>query len=100
MFSEKCAKKYHVKKGDTVQVISGEWKNESGKVAAILKKKDRVVVAIESIPADKRSARLGKKTVKKSAARPKGGMVERSVSVHVSNVKKTADAPAPEKKAE
>ena len=62
MFSEKCAKKYHVKKGDTVQVISGEWKNESGKVAAILKKKDRVVIAIESIPADKLSARLGKKT--------------------------------------
>ena len=100
MFSKKCEKQYHVKKGDTVEVISGEWKNEKGKIAAVLKKTDRVVVEVTSIPQDKLASRLGKKTVKKSAARPKGGMVERSVSVHVSNVKKTADAPAPEKKAE
>ena len=36
MFSEKCAKKYHVKKGDAVEVISGEWKKETGKIVAVL----------------------------------------------------------------
>ena len=69
MFSEKCAKKYHVKKGDAVEVISGEWKKETGKIVAVLKKKDRVVL-------------------KKSAANPKGGLVDRAVSVLVSNVRK------------
>ena len=26
MYSEKCAKNYHVKKGDVVEVLSGVWK--------------------------------------------------------------------------
>ena len=88
MFSDKCAKRYHVKKGDIVEVISGEWKNESGKVIAVLKKKDRVVLEMQGIPQDKLSERLGKRTLKKSQANPKGGLVERAVSVHVSNVRK------------
>ena len=81
MFSEKCAKKYHVKKGDAVEVISGEWKKETGKIVAVLKKKDRVVLEMQDIPQEK-------KTIKKSAANPKGGLVDRAVSVHVSNVRK------------
>ena len=88
MFSDTCAKRYHVKKGDIVEVISGEWKNESGKVIAVLKKKDRVVLEMQGIPQDKLSERLGKRTLKKSQANPKGGLVERAVSVHVSNVRK------------
>ena len=51
MFSEKCAKKYHVKKGQTVEVISGEWKKETGKIVAVLKKKDRVVPEYMNEPA-------------------------------------------------
>ena len=91
MFSEKCAKRYHVKKGDIVEVISGEWKNESGKVIAVLKKKDRVVLEMQGISQEKLSARLGKRTLKKSQANPKGGLVERAVSVHVSNVRAKKD---------
>ena len=91
MFSEKCAKKYHVKKGDAVEVISGEWKKETGKIVAVLKKKDRVVLEMQDIPQEKLAARLGKKTIKKSAANPKGGLVDRAVSVHVSNVRKKTD---------
>ncbi|MBE6405836.1 MAG: hypothetical protein E7040_07430 [Lentisphaerae bacterium] len=87
MFSEKCAKIYHVKKGDVVEVLSGEWKKETGKITAILKKKDRVVLEITSLSADKLENRLGMKTVKKTQANPRGGMVRRSVSVHVSNVR-------------
>jgi large subunit ribosomal protein L24 len=39
---------------------------------------------------DKGDANLGKRTVKKSKANPNGGLIERSVSVHVSNVNKVA----------
>lgn len=88
MFSKKCAKSYHVKKGDAVEVITGEWKKETGKVVAVLKKKDRVVLEMQGIPQEKLSDRLGKRTIKKSQANPKGGLVERAVSVHVSNVRK------------
>ena len=87
MFSEKCAKVYHVKKGDVVEVLSGEWKKETGKITAVLKKKDRVVLEITSLSADKLENRIGMKTVKKTQANPRGGMVRRSVSVHVSNVR-------------
>ena len=87
MFSEKCAKIYHVKKGDVVEVLSGEWKKETGKITAVLKKKDRVVLEITSLSADKIENRIGMKTVKKTQANPRGGMVRRSVSVHVSNVR-------------
>ena len=87
MFSEKCAKIYHVKKGDVVEVLSGEWKKETGKITAVLKKKDRVVLEITSLTADKLENRIGMKTVKKTQANPRGGMVRRSVSVHVSNVR-------------
>ena len=94
MFSEKCAKTYHVKKGDVVEVLSGEWKKETGKITAILKKKDRVVLEITSLSADKLENSIGMKTVKKTQANPKGGLIRRSVSVHVSNVRVKENANA------
>lgn len=90
MFSEKCTKRYHVKKGDVVEVLSGVWKSETGKIAAVLKKKDRVVLEIQGIAPEKLAERVGKRTLKKTQANPKGGLVDRSVSVHVSNVRKKA----------
>jgi len=82
--------KYHVKKGDTVVVNTGEWKDREGKILAVLPKKDRVVLEIAGLTDDDR-ARLGKRSIKKSQANPNGGMVERSVSVHVSNVNKKSE---------
>lgn len=87
----KCAKHYHVKKGDAVSVISGGWKGEEGTIKAVLKKKDRVVVEFKNL-SDKKKEMIGMRTIKKSAANPNGGLIERSVSVHVSNVKKIAAA--------
>ena len=83
----KCAKHYHVKKGDLVDVISGSWKDNQGKILAVLKKKDRVVLEMQNL-SDAAKERIGKRTLKKSAQNPKGGLVDRSVSVHVSNVRK------------
>ena len=78
-------KKYHVKKNDKVVVNSGNYRGEKATVVAVLSKNDRVVLKL-----DKGDANLGKRTVKKSKANPNGGMIERAVSVHVSNVKKVA----------
>ena len=89
----KCAKHYHVKKNDTVEVISGSWKGNKAKITAILKKKDRVVLEMMDL-SDAAKERIGKRTLKKSAANPTGGLVDRSVSTHVSNVRKLDEAAA------
>ena len=78
---------YHVKKGDKVIVNSGNYRGAEATVAAILPRKDRVVLELASGT----ETRLGKRTVKKSKANPNGGLVERSVSVHVSNVNPTEE---------
>ena len=80
-------KKYHVKKDDKVVVNSGNFRGEKATVVAVLTKNDRVVLKL-----DKGEANLGKRTVKKSKANPNGGLIERAVSVHVSNVNKVAEA--------
>ena len=79
-------KKYHVKKGDKVVVNSGNFKGEEATIAAILTKKDRVVLSFTS----SKDRKIGKRTLKKSKLNPNGGMIERSVSVHVSNVNPVA----------
>ncbi len=78
--------KAHVKKGDIVTAISGKWKGESGKILAVLKPKSRIVLEMIGLSPEKQK-QLGMKTVKKSQANPRGGLVERSVSTHISNVK-------------
>ena len=80
-------KKYQVKKDDKVVVNSGNFRGEKATVVAVLTKNDRVVLKL-----DKGEANLGKRTVKKSKANPNGGLIERAVSVHVSNVNKVAEA--------
>ena len=74
--------KYHVKKGDKVVVNAGNYKGEEATILAVLTKKDRVVLEFTNA----KDRQIGKRTVMKSKANPNGGMIERSVSVHVSNV--------------
>jgi large subunit ribosomal protein L24 len=78
---------YHVKKGDEVIVNSGIFRGEKAKIVAVLTKKDRVVIELTG----KSETKLGKRTVKKSKANPNGGLIDRAVSVHVSNVNPIAD---------
>ena len=81
-------KNYHVKKNDKVVVIAGSYKGEEAVVKAVITKNDRVVLDFT----EKKDRNIGKRTLRKSQANPQGGLVERSVSVHVSNVAKVADA--------
>jgi large subunit ribosomal protein L24 len=70
--------KFHVKKGDSVQVISGNHKGASGKVVAVIPKKSQVIVE---------GVRMIKKHTKKSQENPNGAILEREGPLHISNVK-------------
>jgi large subunit ribosomal protein L24 len=75
-------RKFHVKKGEEVVVISGADKGKRGKVIALLGKKDRVVVE---------GAHMIKKHMRKSQQHPQGAIIEREGTLHVSNVMKAAE---------
>lgn len=79
-------KKTHIKSGDQVTIIAGKWKGEDAKVKAVLKKKDRVVLEMSGLSEEKKK-QIGIKTLKKSQKNPQGGIIERSVSLHISNIK-------------
>ncbi|MEG1995403.1 MAG: 50S ribosomal protein L24 [Bacilli bacterium] len=67
-----------IKVGDTVKVITGESKNKTGKVIAVLRKKDKVVV--ENI-------NMIKKHIKPNGQNEPGGIREMEAPIHKSNVK-------------
>ena len=69
---------FHVKKGDQVQVITGNHNGAAGKVLAVLPKKQQVLIE---------GVRLIKKHVRKSQDNPQGAIVEREGPIHISNVK-------------
>ncbi len=90
-------KNYHVSKGDKVVVIAGDFKGEEATVKAIVAKNDRVVLDFTSIDDAARKAAgkkaIGMRTVAKNRRRQgeNPGMIQRSVSVHVSNVALTEE---------
>lgn len=69
---------FHVKKGDTVKVISGNHKGATGKILAVLPKKSQVLIE---------GVRIIKKTMRKSQENPTGAILEREGPLHISNVK-------------
>jgi large subunit ribosomal protein L24 len=85
-------KKFHVHRGDIVEVISGNHRGSSGKVLQILPKKDQVIVE---------GVRMIKKHMRKSQDHPNGVIAEREGPIHISNVKlvEKGEKPAKEKKA-
>ena len=70
-------KKLHVKKGDTVVVLSGKDKGKQGKIVQAMPKKDKVVV--EGVNQVKRHT-------KPSQASPQGGIITKEAPLHVSKV--------------
>jgi large subunit ribosomal protein L24 len=83
---------FHVKRGDTVEVITGNHKGATGKVLQVLAKKQQVLIE---------GVRMIKKHSKRSADSPQGAIIEREGPVHISNVKvaEVATKPAKKKKA-
>lgn len=70
-------KKFKIKSGDTVQVITGEFKGQEGKVLKVLRDTDKVIVE---------SVNTIKKHLKPNAQNPQGGIIEKEAPIHISNV--------------
>lgn len=69
-------KKYKVKKGDKVVVLSGKDKGKTGEILAVIKDTDRVRVA--GVNVIKKHTKPGMGTA--------GGVVQKEGTIHISNV--------------
>ena len=70
-------KKLHIKKGDTVIVISGEHKGQKGRILEIISKKQRAIVE---------GVNLISKHTKPNAESPQGGIIKKEAPIHISNL--------------
>lgn len=67
----------HVTKGDTVRVISGEFKGKEGKVLRVLPRKGKVVIeGLNVVKKHKRASQSG----------DEGGIIQFPAPIHASNV--------------
>lgn len=71
--------KLHIKTGDTVKILSGDSKGSVGTVKQVFTGSYRAIVEGEGI-------RKVKRHVRPSAQNPNGGIVERDLPIHISNL--------------
>lgn len=69
--------KLHIRKGDTVKVLSGDDKGKTGRVLEVFPAKNRAVV--EGI-------NIVTKHQKPSAGKPEGGIKKTEAAIHISNL--------------
>lgn len=69
--------KFHIRKGDTVKVISGNSKGKTGKVLEMFGEKSRAIVE---------GANIVTKHKKPSATSPEGGIEKIEAAIHISNL--------------
>ncbi len=69
--------KLHIKKGDTVYVLSGEDRGKQGRVLSVLVNKQRAIVE---------GVNIVSKSTKPTAKHPQGGIVKMEAPVHISNL--------------
>ena len=69
--------KFHIKKGDTVYVNSGDDKGKTGRVLEMLPKKGRAIV--EGI-------NIVSKSTKPTAKYPQGGIIKMEAPINISNL--------------
>ncbi|MCX6997145.1 MAG: 50S ribosomal protein L24 [Kiritimatiellaeota bacterium] len=85
----KRAPKAHIKRGDIVEVLSGDHAGQTGKVLQVMPEKGRAIVE---------GLNLIKKHMRKSQDNPKGGIVEKEAALAVAKLKLRTSG-VPEKKA-
>jgi large subunit ribosomal protein L24 len=66
-----------IKKGDTVQVTTGNDTGKTGRVIKVYLDKDRVVVE---------GVNIVKKHARPTQDNPQGGIMEKEASIHISNI--------------
>ncbi|MBM3419603.1 MAG: 50S ribosomal protein L24 [Bacteroidetes bacterium] len=70
-------KKLHIRKGDTVVVITGESKGQKGRVLEVNRDKNRALVE---------GVNMVSKHTKPNAKSPQGGIIKKEAPIHVSNL--------------
>ena len=70
------AKKFRIKRGDRVVVISGRDRGRQGEVLRVLRKEDRLIV---------QGVNVVKRHQRPTAGHP-GGIIDKEAAIHVSNV--------------
>lgn len=83
------ATQFHVKRGDTVEVISGNFKGATGKILQVVAAKQQVLIE---------GVRMIKKHTRRSKDSPQGAIIEREGPIHISNVKVAEIAEKPKAK--
>jgi len=69
--------KLHIKKGDTVKIISGDSKGLQGVIKSVLVSSNRAIVE---------GVNMVTKHTKPSATNPQGGIVKKEAPIHISNL--------------
>ena len=77
MFRIVMGTKLHIRKGDTVKVITGTSRGTQGRVLSIDKKSNRAIVE---------GVNMVKKHTKPNQENPKGGIVKQEAPIHISNL--------------
>jgi large subunit ribosomal protein L24 len=75
--NKKTPAKLHVRSGDTVKVISGNAKGETGKIKKVL---------VEKLRATVEGVNMITKHVKPNAQNPQGSIEKREGAIHISNL--------------
>jgi large subunit ribosomal protein L24 len=70
-------KKLHIKKGDTVMVITGESKGQKGRVLEVNRDKNKAIVE---------GVNMVSKHTKPNAKAPQGGIIKKEALIHISNL--------------
>lgn len=71
--------KIHIKKGDTVEILTGESRGQRGRVVKIMPREYKAFVEGEGI---KKATKHSKPTT----ANPQGGIVHTDIAIHLSNL--------------
>ena len=66
-----------IKKGDTVQVITGNDEDKIGRVIKVFLNRDRVVIE---------GVNIVKKHARPTQDNPQGGIIEKEATIHISNI--------------
>jgi len=70
-------KKLHIKKGDTVMVVTGNSKGQQGRILEVIRSKSRAIVE---------GVNMVSKHTKPNQDNPQGGIVKKEAAVHISNL--------------
>lgn len=70
--------KLHIRKGDTVMIITGDSRGQQGKVLKV--DTDKQLAIVEGV-------NLVSKHTKPNAKSPQGGIIKKEAPVHISNLK-------------